>query len=348
MSLTEVAPLVDRAAEGDEQAWDDLVSRFAGLVWSIAMGYGLSRADVADVSQTCWLRLAENLHRITDRERVGAWLATTARRESLAVVKRGRRQVPSGVHFEDEQSLDPESDSSLLRQERSAAVLVAFARTAAGLSDAAAGAARRPRPDLRRGQREPGDADRQHRSPPGPLPRTAPGQRRAAKRRASAVRVARSRARSGGVRVIDLPEDDDVLARELGTLLRRSSPMPASIAAAARGAFAWRSVDADLAVLRNDSLLEATVGVRGGADRQLTFASETVSVEVDVLDGGRRIVGQVVPPQPGSVDVEGPHRRAAVQADAFGQFALDVVNGPARLRFSGADGRTVITDWVTL
>ena len=130
--MTEVAPLVDRAAGGDEEAWDDLVARFAGLVWSIGMSYGLSGADVADVSQTCWLRLAENLHRINDRERVGAWLATTARRESLAVVKRGRRQVPSGVHFEDEQSLDPESDASLLRQERSAALLNAFKKLPAG------------------------------------------------------------------------------------------------------------------------------------------------------------------------------------------------------------------------
>ena len=130
--MIEVAPLVDRAAAGDEDAWDDLVARFGALVWSIAMGYGLSGADVADVSQTCWLRLAENLDRIHDRERVGAWLATTARRESLAVVKRGRRQVPSGVHFDDEQSLDPETDSSLLRQERSAALLIAFKKLPAG------------------------------------------------------------------------------------------------------------------------------------------------------------------------------------------------------------------------
>ena len=148
--------------------------------------------------------------------------------------------------------------------------------------------------------------------------------------------------------MIELPEDDDLLAGELGSLLRRSNPMPASILAAARGAFAWRTVDAELAVLRTDSLLEATVGVRGGADRQLTFESDSVSVEVDVLDGGRRIVGQVVPPQPGAVDLEGPHAKSAAQADAYGQFALDVWNGPARLRFSGADGRSVVTDWVTL
>ena len=148
--------------------------------------------------------------------------------------------------------------------------------------------------------------------------------------------------------MIELPEDDDVLARELGSLLRRTSPMPASVVAAARGAFAWRTVDAELAVLRADSLLEATAGVRGGADRQLTFEAADVSVEVDVLDGGRRIVGQVVPPQAGAIDLEGPHTRSAAAADDFGQFVLDVWNGPARLRFSGADGCSVVTDWVTL
>ena len=148
--------------------------------------------------------------------------------------------------------------------------------------------------------------------------------------------------------MIELPEDDDVLCRELGSLLVRSDPMPASITAAARGAFAWRTVDAELAVLRSDSLLEATGGVRGGADRQLTVESGSISVEIDVLDGGRRIVGQVVPPQAGAIDLEGPHTRSATATDAYGQFSLDVGNGPARLRFSAADGSSVVTDWVTL
>jgi hypothetical protein len=64
--------------------------------------------------------------------------------------------------------------------------------------------------------------------------------------------------------MIELPEDDDALASELATVLRRSAPMPAAIVAAARGAFAWRTVDAELAVLRADSVLEAAAGVRGG------------------------------------------------------------------------------------
>jgi RNA polymerase sigma factor (sigma-70 family) len=126
MQVFEVAPLVDRAAVGDADAWDELVARFAGLVWSIARGYGLGPADAADVSQTCWLRLAENLDRLHDRERVGSWLATTARRESLAVLKRGRRQVPSGMRFEDEVIYEPDLDMSLLRKERAAALFDAF------------------------------------------------------------------------------------------------------------------------------------------------------------------------------------------------------------------------------
>ena len=148
--------------------------------------------------------------------------------------------------------------------------------------------------------------------------------------------------------MIELPEDDDLLADELGELLRRRSPMPASVLDAARGAFTWRSVDDELAVLRNDSLLEAAAGVRGGGDRQLTFEADGVSLEVDVLDGGRRVIGQVVPAQAGAVELEGPHTRSDAATDRYGQFALDVWNGPARLRFRPVDGPVIVTDWVTL
>jgi hypothetical protein len=148
--------------------------------------------------------------------------------------------------------------------------------------------------------------------------------------------------------VIELPEDDDVLAAELAAVLRTRDAMPASIANAARGAFTWRTIDADLAVLRADSLLEATVGLRGSGDRQLTFEADRLSLEVDVVDGGRRVVGQVVPPQRGEVELEGPHTRSSAAADDHGQFALSVWNGPARLRFRPAAGPAVVTDWVTL
>jgi RNA polymerase sigma factor (sigma-70 family) len=89
----EAAGLVQRAADGDERAWEALVDRFADLVWSVARGHGLTRADASDVSQTTWLRLAEHLRTLREPDRVGAWLITTARRESLRTLRRSKHHV---------------------------------------------------------------------------------------------------------------------------------------------------------------------------------------------------------------------------------------------------------------
>lgn len=89
------ADLVRASASGDQEAWDLLVERFAATVWAVASGYGLSTADAADVSQVTWLRLVEQLDRIEQPERVGTWLAATARRESLRALGLAGRQVPT-------------------------------------------------------------------------------------------------------------------------------------------------------------------------------------------------------------------------------------------------------------
>lgn len=79
--------LVQAAAAGDSHGWDDLVERFGALVWSTARAYGLSPDEAADVAQTTWLRLAEQLGRLRDgRDRIGVWLASTARQESLRLL----------------------------------------------------------------------------------------------------------------------------------------------------------------------------------------------------------------------------------------------------------------------
>lgn len=90
-----VAGLVAAAAAGDEPAWGTLVDTFGGLVWSVIKGYRLSAADGADVSQTTWLRLAEHIGRVREPERIGSWLATTAGRECLRLIRQNRRTVPS-------------------------------------------------------------------------------------------------------------------------------------------------------------------------------------------------------------------------------------------------------------
>jgi RNA polymerase sigma factor (sigma-70 family) len=90
-----VSALLTAAAEGDRAAWNALVERFTPLVWATVRGHRLGDADAADVVQTTWLRLVEHLGRIQEPERVGAWLATTARRESLRVIAAGGRVSPT-------------------------------------------------------------------------------------------------------------------------------------------------------------------------------------------------------------------------------------------------------------
>lgn len=86
--------LVLGAAKGDETAWNELVARYARIVWSVVRSHRLGSGDAADVYQTTWLRLVENLDNIAQPERVGSWLVTTARRESLRLLNVRQREVP--------------------------------------------------------------------------------------------------------------------------------------------------------------------------------------------------------------------------------------------------------------
>jgi RNA polymerase sigma factor (sigma-70 family) len=128
----QIADCLRRAADGDTAGWDALVWQFGALVWSVARAHRLSAADAADVSQTTWLRLVEHLDTISQPERLGAWLATTARRECLAVIRRRSRQVP----VEDSADLaegfldEPAPDGPLLEAEEHSIVAVAFGQLA--------------------------------------------------------------------------------------------------------------------------------------------------------------------------------------------------------------------------
>lgn len=90
-----VASLLEAAAEGDERAWSALVVHFHGLLWATARACGLSEPDAADVTQTTWLRLAEQLGKISEPAALPGWLVTTTRREAIRVSQRARRPVPA-------------------------------------------------------------------------------------------------------------------------------------------------------------------------------------------------------------------------------------------------------------
>jgi RNA polymerase sigma factor (sigma-70 family) len=122
-----VPELARRAAGGDRGALDELVKEFEGLLWAIARGHRLCDADAADVAQTAWLQLLQNLHRLEDPSRMGAWLATTARRECLRKLRAFAREIPNDEP--PEPALEsPAIDGPLLEAERDATLWAAFGR----------------------------------------------------------------------------------------------------------------------------------------------------------------------------------------------------------------------------
>jgi RNA polymerase sigma factor (sigma-70 family) len=124
----EVARLVRSAAAGDHRDWDSLVDEFGGMIWAIARAHRLSHADAADVSQATWLRLLEHLEDLDEPARVGGWLATTARRECLRILRGADRQIPSSDTMLDRRSIDAPQGNALLVAERDAALWRAFNR----------------------------------------------------------------------------------------------------------------------------------------------------------------------------------------------------------------------------
>ncbi len=142
--------------------------------------------------------------------------------------------------------------------------------------------------------------------------------------------------------------DDDLLG-EFRALAARLDPIPPDAIAAARSAIAWRTVDAELAEIIGDPADDKKLaGVRSPqAPELLTFEAPSLTVEVEVLERGtvRSLLGQLVPPTPGEVQVRHGAGTTTVAADEVGRFRVDdVAPGPVSLRCA-AEARVVETDW---
>jgi hypothetical protein len=82
VTLVGTCELVVWASAGDQGAWDQLVERYGGLVWTVARAHGLDPADASEVSQVTWLLLTQHLGALRQPERLGSWLLRTATREA--------------------------------------------------------------------------------------------------------------------------------------------------------------------------------------------------------------------------------------------------------------------------
>lgn len=82
--------LLQRIGDRDPTAWEEILRRYGKLVSATVRSFRLQEADALDAVQMTWLRLAENAHRVKFPERLGGWLATTARRECLHILRQSR------------------------------------------------------------------------------------------------------------------------------------------------------------------------------------------------------------------------------------------------------------------
>ncbi|GAA1028468.1 sigma-70 family RNA polymerase sigma factor [Virgisporangium ochraceum] len=125
-----IAQLMASAMAGDQRAWNKLVERFSSLLWSICRSYGLAPADAADAFQLTWLRLLEHLETIQEPARLAGWLATTCRREQLAILRRGGLVLLSSddALFDRASGAAPGPDRATLVNDRDAELWLAFGR----------------------------------------------------------------------------------------------------------------------------------------------------------------------------------------------------------------------------
>ena len=125
----QVVALVTRASGGDQDAWHELVDRYAPLVYTICTRYRLSNHDIEDVGQNVWLLLVEQLGKLREPAALPGWLATTTARECLRVVTATHKSerlstgLDDSVLFVDNAAIDEE----ILMAERNAALRAAFA-----------------------------------------------------------------------------------------------------------------------------------------------------------------------------------------------------------------------------
>lgn len=146
--------------------------------------------------------------------------------------------------------------------------------------------------------------------------------------------------------------DDEGLMAELARALDQVAAVPPNRRLAARGSFAWRTVDEELLALTHDSLELADAAVRGDiAVRTLGFESDS-GLSLQLEFDGDRVFGQVLHTDGGgavdTVVVEALEDGAATTpVDASGVFSVVSPVGPVRFGVR-VDGALRRTPWVVL
>ena len=144
--------------------------------------------------------------------------------------------------------------------------------------------------------------------------------------------------------------DDEQLLGALREAMRAREAVPSWFVEMGKNAYAWHNIDAELAQLTYDSQADtelAFVRSEAASIRALTFTSAHLSIELEV--GKDSLLGQVIPPQAGTLETYTKAGQTTSLVDESGYFAVEPIPAsPFRLRFRTGGGADVVTGWITL
>jgi hypothetical protein len=151
-----------------------------------------------------------------------------------------------------------------------------------------------------------------------------------------------------------MPEvyDDEELLAVLRQALAERQAVPPEFVEAAKNAFAWHNIDAELAELTYDSSRDAELAPSTRAEtasiRALTFTSAHLTIELEVTHDS--LLGQIVPAQPGTIKVQlRDGAESTVPADRIGRFTIrPMPTGTFRLHCKTSADADALTGWITL
>jgi hypothetical protein len=150
--------------------------------------------------------------------------------------------------------------------------------------------------------------------------------------------------------------EPELLLDELRRIAAVVDPIPEALLHAGRESLTWLRVDAELAELLSDSVVddEVLAHVRSsGSVRAVRFEADGFIIELDILGEGahRTLVGQLVPVGTAEIEIQTNDAPQTVEADTHGRFrAENVPEGRMRLRVTGhpAAPGPAETSWITI
>ena len=146
----------------------------------------------------------------------------------------------------------------------------------------------------------------------------------------------------------------DAALRALGEALQAADGPPSDVVSQAKAIFTWRTIDAELAELTFDSIVDGELaGVRGAqAARTVTFETAAVVIDLEIAAAGDGfdLTGTMMP----SADATLASQRSdgtetAIAIDDLGRFrVLGAPAGTLRFVVRAGQGTRVVTDWFGL